>query len=143
MGTRTRLVLLAVAILTVGFGVVDSQAVRKHAHGVKMKHYASRTTLPPANDPRTAGVEGAAVRCPRGYKATGGGFDSNRIAVVPSASLAPRGYAAIAINQTNEAGTLEVQVGCLKTKTTARRASSAGRSLRGLVERYRRQIRER
>jgi hypothetical protein len=143
MGSHARLVLLAVAILTVGFGVVDSQARRKHSHSLKVRHFVSEVGLPPGNDPNTAGVQGRAVTCPRGYKAMGGGYDVDSIAIVPSARLATNGYAAIAVNQTNDAATLQVEVSCLRTKTTAKRASSPERSLRGLVERYRRQVRQR
>jgi hypothetical protein len=141
MSSRIKLLLLSICLLAVTFGVIDTQAAR-HSHRLTIRHFATQVFLPPANDPATVGVVGGEVRCPRGYKATGGGFQASQLSVVPFADLFPRSYQVIAANQTNQAGTLEVTAGCARTRTRRARTSDAGAgSLRGQVERYRRQIR--
>jgi hypothetical protein len=126
--------LLAVGLLTVGFGVVDSVAGRRHSHRVVVKHYERSIVLPPANDPATVGVESAAVACPRGYRATGGGYSVEGLAVTVVADLFPRSYGAIAANQGNDSKRYTVSVGCVRGKTRARRASSQRRLERALRE---------
>jgi hypothetical protein len=138
MAARTRLVLLASALLVVGFGVMNADAGRRHAHKTVVKHYVDDVVLPPSNDAATGGVQGVGVRCPRGYTATGGGFTSSTIATVPHADLSPKTYQAVAINETTTAGRLEVTVACIRARTTATRAQ-AEPSLRSVVERYRSQ----
>jgi hypothetical protein len=126
----------------VTFGVIDTQAAKRHSHRLTVKHFATQVTLPPAGDPATAGVIGARVGCPRGYKATGGGFDASQFSVVPFADLFPGSYEVIAVNQTNQAGTLEVTAGCVKTRSRRARTSDAGAgNFRARVERYRQQVR--
>ncbi len=138
MRSRTRTVLLAVGLLAITFGVIDSQA-GPHRHRLTVRHYVESVTLPPATDPRTSGVRGAAVGCPRGYRATGGGYASDTIAVVPFAQVSPGEYGAIGINQTDQAGRLEVVVACIRGMTRLRNATSGGVQMRRLVEGYRAQ----
>ena len=137
MGARVKIVLVAVGILVIGFGVVDSQAGRRHSHKLTVKYYFNDTALPPGNDPATSGVAAVDTGCPRGYRPTGGGYRASKIAVVPYADLNGSGFGAIAINQTDEGGTLTVHVACVKGKTSARRAATGGERLERLARAYR------
>lgn len=139
MGNSLKVLLLIAALLTVSFGVIDSQAARKHRHGLTLRYSTSTKALPAANDARTAGVESARVRCPRGYRVTGGGYDVvDTIAFVPTARLLPgsRRYVVIAVNDVNKPGRIRLTVACIKAKTQFRRAS-AEPSLDAQVERLR------
>jgi hypothetical protein len=144
MSSRLKLVLLSVGLLAVTFGVIDTQAVNRHSHRLTIRHFAVQLQLPPANDPATFGVVGGRVNCPRGYKATGGGYQASQFSIVPFADLFPGSYRVIAANQTNQAGTLEVTVGCARVRTRRARTSDAeAGNFRTLIERYRREARKR
>jgi hypothetical protein len=141
MGTRINAVVLAVGLLVIGFGVVDTQASRRHAHKVVVKRYFNDIVLPAANDPATGGVASVDTGCPRHYRATGGGYQSSNFAVVPYADLFTDGYGAIAVNQTDTAGKLTVHVACIAGKTKAAAAGAGRHRLDRMVERYRSQLR--
>lgn len=133
MVSHAKLVLMAVAVLVIGFGVVDSQARRKHSHAVTLKHYLRSASLP------AGGVGAVDVSCPRGYKATGGGYESSELATVPVYRQFVDGYRVIAANETSTAGTITAYVACLKGRTSATRAS-ARRPLRAEIRQYQEQL---
>jgi hypothetical protein len=143
MTGRVKLVLLSVCLLAVTFGVIDTQAVSRHSHRLVIRYFADQVFLPPANDPATAGVAAGRANCPRGYRATGGGYQADHILdSVPYADLFTRSYRVIVANGVNEAGTVIVTVACARGRTTRVRTSDAGAgSFRSLVERYRREVR--
>jgi hypothetical protein len=134
--SRIRIVLLAVGLLVIGFSVVDTQAAR-HRHRLTVKHYFNDAVLPASNDPTTNGVASATVTCPRGYRATGGGYSAEHISLVPHADLNPGNYNAIAINQTDTPGKLTVTVACVAGRTRVARARADGAELDRLVRTYR------
>lgn len=142
MANRLKVLLLIVGVLTISFGVVDSQARRKHRHSVKTRYFVGSKTLPAGDDPSTSGVESLAIRCPRGYRITGGGYDMGTIAIVPTARFEAdgRGYGVIGVNQVDQSSTMRVTIACIRRRTTATRAL-AGPSLRSEVERLRAQRR--
>jgi hypothetical protein len=142
MSTRVKLVLISAGLLVAGFGVVDTQAVR-HRHSLTVKHYFRSIVVPPRSDPATNGVEGQQVTCPRGYRATGGGYTTNTIVLVPHADLNPTNYGAIAINQLEREGRLTVTIACIRGRTAAARGQARGPGLERLIERYRAQRAER
>ena len=139
MAARTKLVLAVAVIFVLGPGVINSQAGRRHSHRVTIKGFVRSTTLPPANDAATSGIESVSAVCPEGYRATGGGYKVETVALVPDAELFTNAYEIVAINETNTAATMSADVACVKGKTSATRAAlDRGRSAR-LVARYRAQ----
>ena len=137
MSMRIKLVLMAVGLLVVGFSVVDSQAGRRHGHKLAFQLFYNDVVVPPSTDPSTSGVKGVSVECGRGYRATGGGYSSEPIALVPHADLRVGLYEAVAINQTDTAGKLTVRVACIRGKTRATRAGADRSNLERVVRRYR------
>jgi hypothetical protein len=138
--TRVIAAVMAAAVFVLGFAVLDGQAKKhKHSHAIKIRAFARQVDLPKASDPDTAGVAGTFAICPKGYRAVGGGYDSTHISYVPEATLGLRSYTVVAINQIDQAGTLEAEVGCVPGKTGLSRASAArlGEELRADVARYR------
>ena len=136
--------LAAAAVLVLGFAVIDGQAQKTgHRHGIAIKAFAKQTKLPRASDSKTAGVAGVTAVCPKGYRAVGGGHDSDRIAYVPESKLGFDRYTVVAVNRIDQAGVLEAEVGCVPTKTQLATASgSRSRAeLRRTIERYREQLR--
>jgi hypothetical protein len=142
--TKVLAAVTAAAVLVLGFAVLDSQAQKQqHRHGIAVKAFSKQIKLPKRSDEATAGVAGVTAFCPDGYRAVGGGHDSDRIAYVPVSKLRFGAYSAIAINQIDKAGVLEVEVGCVPTKTrlSAASASRSRAELRRDVERFRDQVR--
>jgi hypothetical protein len=137
---RLRHVLVACALLVLTVAVVQAGAT-KHRHKIKEEHFFNDVVLPPKNDPQSAGVESVEVQCPEGFEATGGGYVSDVIAIVPFAKLQPGKFSVIGINQTNDRSRLEADVACIKGKTSKKKAKAGGPSLQDRVEAYRRQRR--
>jgi hypothetical protein len=135
----------AAAVLVLGFAVLDSQAQKTgHRHGIAVKAFAKQVKLPKRSDPATAGVVAVTATCPNGYRAVGGGHDTNRISYVPTSKLGFAHYTVIAINQIDKAGVLEAEVGCVPTQTKLSTASASKRNadLAKQVARFREQVRK-
>lgn len=131
--TKLMLVITVIVLLSVGaVGAMQSQA-RKHSHGLTVKLIARVVSLP------SNGVAASVAVCPGGYRATGGGYKSSQIAYVPTGEMFNNAYRAIAVNATSSSGTLEADVICIKTSTTAVSASNPYAGLAAQVAQLRRQ----
>jgi hypothetical protein len=125
-------VLIATALLAGVIGVTSAEGT-KHSHSVTVLSYVKRGTMPGQNDPATFGVVQLSATCPKGYTATGGGFEAPLARVSSSDNISPRTWAIVAVNTTNTPQTISVTAVCIKGKTSAVQAKLGGPSLEQLV----------
>ena len=125
-------VLIATALLAGVIGVASAEGT-KHSHSVTVKSYAKNATMQGNNDPATLGIAGLSVTCPKGYTATGGGFEAPGARVSASDNLSARTWAIVAVNQFPTAQTISVTAVCIKGNTSAVQAKRSGRSVEQLV----------
>jgi hypothetical protein len=125
-------VLIATALLAGVIGVTTAEGT-KHSHSVTVLSFINKKTMPPASDPVTNGVVTVSVTCPKGYTATGGGFEAPLARVSSSDNATPRTWFIVAVNQSNSSQTVSVTAVCIKGRTSAVQAKRSGRSPEQLV----------
>ena len=106
-----------------------------------MHLYARTVNMPPHSDPATAGVTTGTAFCPSGYRATGGGYKSSQLVLVPDAEMFTNAYKVIAANLADQSGKLEVDVICIKGTTSASSASKPNAGLATQLAKLRRERR--
>lgn len=117
-----KLLLVALASMLVSAGYFGTAAVaRKHSHKVTATVYYVRA----ASD--AEGIASARVDCPAGTTATGGAASAGTLTYGVMTSLDGDGMEAFTgqvVGLSNPNFTLEVDVACVKGKTSARRAKA-------------------